>query len=141
MAKYYRCLVKGDIPEKKLQKGYLLKDERENAVSIFQNGAPNRKYIETEYDPVERFGDYTLLEVHLITGKTHQIRAHLASIGHPIIGDPKYGNPIVNRTFAMDYNVKAQLLHAYRISFPDGRTFTAETPKTFLRISPDYRIS
>lgn len=131
MAKYYRCLVKGDIPQKELQKGYLLKDERENAVSIFQNGAPNRKYIETEYDPVERFGDYTLLEVHLITGRSHQIRAHLASLGHPVIGDPKYGDARVNRLFENKADVKRQLLHAYRVRFSDGSEVVADLPEDF----------
>ncbi len=131
MAKYYRCLVKGDIPEKKLQKGYLLKDERENAVSIFQNGAPNRKYIETEYDPVERFGDYTLLEVHLITGRSHQIRAHLSSLGHPVIGDPKYGDMRENRLFENKAGVNRQLLHAYRVHFSDGSEVIADLPGDF----------
>lgn len=131
MAKYYRCLVKGDIPEKQLQKGYLLKDERENAVSIFQNGAPNRKYIETEYDPVERFGDYTLLEVHLITGRSHQIRAHLSSLGHPVIGDPKYGDVRQNRIFENKAGVNRQLLHAYRVCFSDGSEVIADLPVDF----------
>ena len=131
MAKYYRCLVKGDIPGKQLQKGYLLKDERENAVSIFQNGAPNRKYIETEYDPVERFGDYTLLEVHLITGRSHQIRAHLSSLGHPVIGDPKYGDIRQNRIFENKAGVNRQLLHAYRVCFSDGNEVIADLPADF----------
>jgi 23S rRNA pseudouridine955/2504/2580 synthase len=131
MAKYYRCLVVGDIPEKQLQKGYLLKDERENAVSIFQNGEPNRKYIETEYEPVERFGDYTLLEVHLITGRSHQIRAHLASLGHPLVGDPKYGDEKQNRIFERKAGINRQLLHAYRIRFSDGNEICAELPPDF----------
>lgn len=131
MAKYYRCLVKGDIPEKKLQKGYLLKDERENAVSVFQNGAPNRQYIETEYAPTERFGDYTLLEVHLITGRSHQIRAHLTSLGHPVIGDPKYGNERENMIFQNKAGVNRQLLHAYRVRFSDGNEVIADLPEDF----------
>ena len=116
MKKYYRCL---------------LKDERENAVSIFQNGAPNRKYIETEYNPVEQFGDYTLLEVHLITGRSHQIRAHLASIGHPVIGDPKYGELRQNRLFEKAAGINRQLLHAYRVRFSDGREVVADLPADF----------
>lgn len=128
MKKYYRCLVKGDLSKKQLLKGYLLKDERENAVSIFQNGAPNRKYIETEYNPVEQFGDYTLLEVHLITGRSHQIRAHLASIGHPVIGDPKYGELRQNRLFEKAAGINRQLLHAYRVRFSDGREVVADLP-------------
>ncbi len=131
MEKYYRCLVKGDLPQRQLLKGYLLKDERENAVSIFQNGAPNRKYIETEYNPVERFGDYTLLEVHLITGRSHQIRAHLASIGHPVIGDPKYGEQKQNRLFEKAAGINRQLLHAYRVRFTDGREVIADLPMDF----------
>lgn len=131
MAKYYRCLVKGDIPEKKVLKGYLLKDERENVVSVFKNGAPNRKYIETEYAPVERFGDYTLLEVHLMTGRSHQIRAHLASIGHPVIGDPKYGDERQNLIFENEAGVSRQLLHAYRVRFTDGTEVIADLPGDF----------
>jgi 23S rRNA pseudouridine955/2504/2580 synthase len=131
MQKYYRCLVVGDIAAKQLQKGYLLKDERENAVSIFQDGAPNRKYIETEYDPVERFGDYTLLEVHLITGRSHQIRAHLASLGHPLVGDPKYGDSRQNLLFEKKAGVKRQLLHAYRIRFTDGSEVCADLTGDF----------
>lgn len=131
MKKYYRCLVRGDIEEKQLQKGYLLKDERENAVSVFKNGAPNRKYIETAYDPIERFGDYTLLEVHLITGRSHQIRAHLASLGHPVIGDPKYGDPRQNQLFEKKAGVNRQLLHAYRVHFSDGSEVVADLPKDF----------
>ncbi len=131
MKKYYRCLVKGDLPKKQLLKGYLLKDERENAVSVFQNGAPNRKYIETEYQPVEQFGDYTLLEVYLITGRSHQIRAHLASIGHPVIGDPKYGELRQNRLFEKAAGINRQLLHAYRVRFSDGREVVADLPADF----------
>jgi 23S rRNA pseudouridine955/2504/2580 synthase len=139
MDKYYRCLVVGDIPEKQLQKGYLLKDERENAVSIFQNGAPNRQYIETEYNPVERFGDYTLLEVHLITGRSHQIRAHLASLGHPLVGDPKYGDVRQNRLFEKKAGINRQLLHAYRVRFSDGREVWADLPGDFQAALDDLR--
>ncbi len=131
MKKYYRCLVKGDLKKKQLLKGYLLKDERENTVSVLKNGTPGGKYIETEYDPLERFGDYTLLEVHLITGRSHQIRAHLASIGHPIIGDPKYGDAVQNRVFKKAAGINRQLLHAYRVCFPDGREVVADLPADF----------
>ncbi|MBO5245654.1 MAG: RluA family pseudouridine synthase [Eubacterium sp.] len=131
MEKYYRCLVKGDIAEKQVKKGYLLKDERENSVSIVQNGSPNRKYIETAYTPIERFGSYTLLEVHLITGRSHQIRAHLASLGHPVIGDPKYGNPRQNQIFENKVGVTRQLLHAYRVRFSDGNEVIADLSTDF----------
>ncbi len=141
IGKYYLAVVSGTLTEAARQKGYLVKDAKSNRVQIAATAdQPDAKPIETAYRPLCSANGTTLLEVHLITGKTHQIRAHLASVGHPIIGDPKYGDPIVNRKVSQDYRIKAQLLHAYRITFPDGRSFTAETPKEFLRISPDYKI-
>ena len=75
----------------------------------------------------------TLLEVHLITGRSHQIRAHLASIGHPVIGDTKYGNPRLNREFLKNAGVTHQLLHAYRLFLADGTKIQADAPKEFER--------
>lgn len=75
--------------------------------------------IETAYRPIWTGGGYTGLEVHLITGRSHQIRAHLASIGHPIIGDVKYGDAGTNEQFREQCKVKSQMLHAYRIVFAD----------------------
>ena len=74
---------------------------------------------------------YTLLEVHLITGRSHQIRAHLASIGHPIVGDTKYGAISCNREFAKATGQKSQLLHAYRLVLEDGTEVVAELPREF----------
>ena len=73
----------------------------------------------------------TLLQVHLITGRSHQIRAHLASIGHPIIGDSKYGNEKINHFYRERTGVKHQLLHAYRMIFADGRCVEAAPPDDF----------
>ena len=66
-------------------------------------------------------GGYTEFEVHLMTGRSHQIRAHLASIGHPIIGDYKYGDSGVNVYFKKNARITSQLLHASRFVFEDGR--------------------
>lgn len=125
LEKYYRCLVKGVITEKSVQKGYILKDESKNQVVVFSDNDVNRKYIETEYRPIEVYKDYTLLEVHLVTGRSHQIRAHLASLGHPVVGDPKYGDLRVNRIFENKAGVNRQLLHAYRVKFSDGKEVVA----------------
>ncbi len=135
--KYYRCIVEGVIAERSRIRGFLLKDERTNRVRICDTKAKDAKYIETSYVPVQSDGQKTLLEVHLITGRSHQIRAHLASIGHPIIGDQKYGNPGTNERYRKQYNVRSQLLHAYRVEFPDGRTFLAPLPDEFERVWPD----
>ena len=108
--------------------GYLSKDESSNKVSITNTETKDSKPIKTAYKPISHKGDnFTLLEIHLITGRTHQIRAHLASIGHPILGDNKYGNTIVNK----EQKVRGQLLHAYSIEFADGRKFVCDLPREF----------
>ena len=135
MKKYYRCIVKGTVAEKKKITGYLKKDEGSNQVQIYSKEVPDSRHIETEYTPVETFPDATLLEVHLITGRSHQIRAHLASIGHPVAGDEKYGDHNWNLTLKKKYDIHGQMLHAYRLEFPDGRKVTAPVPESFERLT------
>lgn len=150
LKKYYRCLVKGKIEDKQYIKGYLYKDEKINKVTVLKKPKEDSLPIETEYRPVAVFDDCTLLEVHLITGRTHQIRAHLASVGHPIIGDYKYGNKRINDIYKKEYGLESQLLHAYRLEFPnlDGalskvseKTFIAELPALFDNIIKNKKHS
>lgn len=140
--KFYRTLVVGEVKERAHLSGYLRKDERTNKVEILNSdvetspdnpheGEQSASYIETAYEPVAYRDGVTELEIHLITGRTHQIRAHLASIGHPIIGDMKYGDEKVNHDYYEAYHVTHQLLHAFRLEFPDGRVFMASLPKLF----------
>lgn len=138
--KYYRCIVKGRVQGSEQIRGYLTKNREKNRVLIRRNPEEDAVLIETEYTPVAVRAGFTLLEVHLITGKTHQIRAHLASAGHPIVGDYKYGDRRVNDWFRSSFGLRSQLLHAYRLEFPEmdgalkylsGQSFTAQEPEIF----------
>jgi len=137
--KYYLAFVAGKLQNSQLIKGYLTKDVSSNTVSISQAGTDG-DYIETKYEPIAIYENMTLLRVKLITGKPHQIRAHLAFINHPIIGDPKYGDLSINKLFFDKFGVRHQLLHSFEFVFPDfdgalnhlsGRSFTAKPPKAF----------
>ena len=116
--KFYHLFVKGTGLQKEALKGYLKKDVKTNRVSISQNAADG-DYIETRYEPLAEYGDKTLVEVELITGKTHQIRAHMASIGHPLLGDYKYGDRDFNDRYKKKLGIQSQMLCACRLEFPE----------------------
>ena len=124
--KYYLCIVKGKVEKQQRIEGYLVKDESSNKVSVrpfldkdnVEGEESKGSKIVTEYKPVAYGEDSTLLEVKLITGKSHQIRAHLASIGHPLAGDVKYGDTKYNRKVLDAHKISSQVLMAYRMVFP-----------------------
>lgn len=145
--KYYLCPVQGLVREFMELDGYLEKDPAGNKVHIEKEPFKNGTYVRTLFQPVAQGRDATLLEVELITGKTHQIRAHLASVSHPIFGDFKYGNPVLNQQLRERFGLKHQLLHAHRLEFPDfqgplanvsGKSFTAPLPKKFKQIWANF---
>ena len=142
--KYYVACVAGQITESCHIEGYLFKEEKTNKVKILQEEIPGVKKIITEYRPQKNIRGITLLEVLLVTGRSHQIRAHLASIGHPILGDIKYGDRKLNLYYEEQYRIRHQMLHAAKVVFPDnlggalahlsGQTFTAPLPEEFQRV-------
>lgn len=170
MHKYYAACVSGIIEKPCHIEGWLWKDEKTNKVKILPEEVPDSKRIITEYRPEKTCGGIgsqsiggrstsndgsarrdssltrgiTLLEVLLVTGRSHQIRAHLASIGHPIIGDSKYGQRKLNQYYEEHYRVRHQMLHARKVVFPEnmsgvlaylsGKEFTASLPKEFGRV-------
>ena len=129
--KFYRAVVAGELKEELNLKGYLLKDEKSNKVSFHKEQVEGSYYIETGVKPIKTSNGLTLVEIHLITGKTHQIRLHLSTIGHPILGDMKYGNDNINKKYYESHKVNHQLLHAYRLEFPNGQVVIAEPAAVF----------
>ncbi|MBR5931473.1 MAG: RluA family pseudouridine synthase [Lachnospiraceae bacterium] len=143
LSKHYVCLVKGVMKDAETIDGYLIKDEDTNCVQILQDASLNAKRIVTAYEPLCHNDHVTLLDVDLITGKSHQIRSHLAYISHPIIGDVKYGDRSINSRYLAEYGLKWQLLHAYKVTFDhadgelsylNGKTIYAEYPDEFREI-------
>lgn len=114
ISKFYLAAVHGTLPKKQAtMTAYLVKNADANKVQIFDRPAKGLKEIITKYKVLKKSGDVSLLEVELITGRTHQIRAHFAHIGHPLLGDGKYGINKEDRKQGYKY----QALYAYRLRF------------------------
>lgn len=140
--KYYMTIVKGRVKGELHLRDRMVKDERTNKVRVLSMDEEGRD-METIVTPIETGRDFTLVEVELITGRTHQIRAHLAKAGHPVIGDVKYGDRKVNEMVRRRFNLNTQLLHAYKLTFRgctgaleylNDLEITADLPEDFANI-------
>lgn len=142
LQKYYRTYVHGHLNGEKIIEGYHNKNTKSNQATVLftkpESNTQEYDFITTAYRSLKTKGQYSYLEIELITGKTHQIRAHLAAIGHPIAGDRKYGK--TQNNLPKQYP-KYQLLHAYRVVFPNfdgelshlsGKEFVCEEPAAFV---------
>lgn len=135
--KYYLTVVHGKMPKKsEILTAYLTKNEKKNTVNITDNQVPGSKQIITQYTVLDYYDDASLLEVKLLTGRTHQIRAHLAHIGHSLYGDGKYG---------IDKGRYRQALYSYKLkfSFKDENALSYLNNKVFqakdIKMLNDYK--
>lgn len=142
--KFYRLYVSGNMTQEGITESWLLKDEKTNKVQIFSKKPSNPEAVpvKTGCQVLKHAQDHSYLEVELFTGKTHQIRAQLSALGHPLIGDSKYGRKEINDRYRK-LGIRSQMLHAYRLEFPimDGifsdlsmKTLTAPEPETFRKL-------
>ena len=116
--KHYITLVDGVIDEDGVIEAPLRKsaEKRKMIVAPLKSGAKETK---TKYHVLQKYSNYTLLDVELLTGRTHQIRAHMSYIRHHIVGDMKYGDYKVNNDFKRRFGFENQFLHAYKLKFLD----------------------
>ena len=115
--KSYLTICKGKVNQKRNLKGYIVKLDDQAQVKLVNKDYPGALTMETIVKPVKYNNDYSKVEVTLITGRMHQIRVHLSSIDHPIIGDRKYGDFELNKFVKKEFGLNHQLLHAYKIRF------------------------
>ncbi len=146
--KYYFALVKGQVTQARTLKGFLKKNEG-NKVEVSTEYSMDATPVETEIYPISSTAKHSLVKIKILSGKTHQIRVHLSSIGHPILGDTKYGDPGENHPLKHNLNVYSQLLHSGLIVFGQikeplaylsGKEISCPLPAEFQKVLKYYNI-
>ncbi|MDP4088963.1 MAG: RluA family pseudouridine synthase [Bacillota bacterium] len=143
--KYYCALVKGRIKDG-VYEGYILKDQENNVSKIYDSPVRDSKKIAMEVKTVQSNGLFSFIEIDLITGRSHQLRAHLAHLGNPIIGDAKYGEKKLNAFFNNKFGLDYQFLYAFKLVFTncpekleymENKTIAESLPPIFKKIKRD----
>ncbi len=141
--KKYRTIVLGRIDKELLLENHIVKLENEARVKLVSKNHPGSLMMKTIVKPISMFNGYSEVEVQLITGRMHQIRIHMSSIDHPIIGDAKYGDFKMNTLIQKKTGLRHQLLHAYHIKFIkplgnlqylQGKVIECSVPKEYKKI-------
>lgn len=148
MSKRYLCVVHGTpTPRTGTLEHFIRRDEKRKQVEIFDRPAPGAKTARMTYRILASRNGLSLVECNLMTGRTHQIRAQMARIGHPLLGDGKYGKNEQNKRFGET----GQLLYSYKLKFEfqtdagelqylGGKTFTVKTVPFVKKYFPEYRL-
>ena len=117
--KSYMTICKGKLTKQQELVGYVKKIDNEDRVRFVKKDDKDALMMKTIVKPIRTTNDFSLVEVKIITGRMHQIRIHLSSIDHPVIGDRKYGDFALNKQMKQQFGLNNQLLHAYKINFVD----------------------
>lgn len=141
--KTYLTICAGKLKEKQELTGYVKKIDNEDRVRFVKKDDQDALLMKTIVEPIKCNNQFSLVKVQIITGRMHQIRIHLASINHPVIGDRKYGDFRLNREMKQKYSLNHQLLHAYKICFKEpfgclnylkDKEIICDKPKQFIEI-------
>ena len=144
--KFYITVVCGEMEKPLILRDKMEKDHESNTVKVMGIDVEGGKIMETIARPITVKNGFTLVEVELVTGRTHQIRAHLGNAGFPVIGDAKYGKREINRKIEQKYGLTTQFLHAYKLCFEKGEEpleylagliITGSLPETLENIKVD----
>jgi len=143
--KHYMALVTGRIKDG-VYEGYIYKNEDANISKVYNTEMPDTKKIAMEVTSIESCGTFSLIDINLLTGRSHQLRAHLSHLGNPIVGDSKYGDKKMNSFFNNKYGLNYQFLYAYKVTFKncpedlyymENKTIAESLPPVLKKIKRD----